>query len=328
MKISIIIPTRNRAKYLRDTLQSLVLSNVHDAELLIIDNGSTDLTKDVASDFIKKSNFECHYIYEQTPGLHIGRNLGAQLAQGEILAYLDDDVFVEPSWFTAIHDTFQSYPHIALLGGPCIPYWENTPPKWIYNLKASVPGGGWVLNQLSLVNLCYSKISRCHPFYIFGCNFIIRKDILFSAGGFHPDGMPDSLLCYRGDGETYISKFIDDNNLSSFYHPDCKIFHRVPSSRLTADYIKYINVRNTYSLAYTQCRESQFLPRKFLKILYNNFKLAIKNFSLFLIGKEKFSTMSLSFLLIKICLGHMISKSRRLWVCQKSYFLEDPCPYK
>ena len=214
IKVSIIIPTCNRANYLIDTLSTLrMMSEISSAELIVIDNGSTDRTREIVETFIKESPIPCRYVYEPTPGLHVGRNLGAQLAQGEILAYLDDDVFVDPDWLTGIQDAFTNYPGLALLGGPCLPHWESQPPQWILDLKSLSSDGGWVLSQLSLLDLDYQDPAPCSPWHVFGCNFIIRKSVLFAAGGFHPDGMPDHLLRYRGDGESYISRYIIDNKL-------------------------------------------------------------------------------------------------------------------
>ena len=142
-KISIIIPTRNRARFLADTLASLkAAAKKYPTEIIIIDNGSTDNTREISIQFINTSSLPCRYIYEPTPGLHVGRNLGAQLAQGEILAYLDDDVFVDPDWLTGIQDAFTNYPELTLLGGPCIPHWEGQPPQWILDLKYPSSDGG------------------------------------------------------------------------------------------------------------------------------------------------------------------------------------------
>lgn len=328
--ISIIIPTRNRAAYLADTLSSLDdTSGTTSAEILVVDNGSTDNTRDVVSRFSQKSSFPVRYEYEATPGLHVGRNLGAQLAHGEILAYLDDDVFVSPTWLSGIQDAFAQYPDLALLGGPCIPHWESQPPQWILDLKSSTSDGGWLLSQLSLLDLKYNKPAPCSPWHIFGCNFILRKDILFKAGGFHPDGMPEDLLRYRGDGESYISQYVIDNNLSAVYHPDCKVEHRVSEKRLTKEYIDHIAVRIIYSQAYTLCRKTGFAPERHARMCFRLAKDMLKNFARLLLGKAHAGiSFRSSLLLFKLCAAYAFSPQLRSWICQPSYFKEDPCPYR
>lgn len=329
IQVSIIIPTYNRANYLADTLSTLgMMSETSSAELIVIDNGSTDKTREIVETFTKESPLPCRYVYEPTPGLHVGRNLGAQLAQGEILAYLDDDVFVDPDWLTGIQDAFTNYPELALLGGPCIPHWEGQPPQWILDLKYPSSDGGWVLSQLSLLDLGYQEPAPCSPWHIFGCNFIIRKSVLFAAGGFHPDGMPDHLLRYRGDGESYISRYIIDNKLLSMYHPACKIRHRVPEKRLSRAYIDYIVIRNIYSQAYTECRRTDFDFIPLLTLLAHLGWWTLKKGIHFLLRQRQTSAdVRHAFLLFWRCLLHSLSPNMRAWICQPSYFKEDPCPY-
>jgi hypothetical protein len=53
-----------------------------------------------------------------------------------------------------------------------------------------------------------NAIQEISPDYVWGCNFSIRKEVLLKVRGFHPDGMPDEFLRYRGDGETSVSREI------------------------------------------------------------------------------------------------------------------------
>lgn len=328
--ISIIIPTRNRAVYLAETLASLGAAAADmPAEILVVDNGSTDTTREVVSRFSRTSSLPVRYAYEPTPGLHVGRNLGAQLAQGDILAYLDDDVFVDPNWLTGIRDAFAKYPDLALLGGPCVPHWEATPPDWVMKLRYPSSDGGWILGQLSLVDLEYAKPAPCSPLHIFGCNFIVKKSVLFAAGGFHPDGMPDNLLRYRGDGESYISQYITDNNLLSLYHPACKVRHRVPAKRLSREYIDHIITRNIYSQAYADCRRTGFHPQKILPLYARLCKNLLKHVVRAATGRQQAAIEAKrASLMLKLCLLHALSPQMRAWICQPSYFKEDPCPYR
>lgn len=328
--VSIIIPTCNRAAYLADTLSSLnAIPAISAVELIVIDNGSTDTTRDVVSRFSQISSFPVRYIYEPTPGLHVGRNLGAQLARGEVLAYLDDDIFVDPNWLAGIQDTLTKYPDFALLGGPCVPHWEAPPPDWLMALQHPSTDGGWVLSQLSLLDLGYQAPASCSPWHILGCNFIIKKSVLFAAGGFHPDGMPDHLLRYRGDGESYLSQYVMDNGLCSLYHPSCKICHRVPAKRLTYEYIKYISVRNIYSQAYMECRKTNFSILKLLSLFMRLGKRMTKALLRFLVLRQQAGQeVRDTWLMLKLCFFHTLSPHMRTWISQASYFKEDSCPYR
>jgi len=92
--ISIIIPTYNRASFLKEAIQSVLdqdyfLSSdpVYLFELLIIDDGSTDSTKEIVKAFGDKVK----YRYQGNKGISASRNLGLRLAKGDYIAFLDSD---------------------------------------------------------------------------------------------------------------------------------------------------------------------------------------------------------------------------------------------
>jgi GT2 family glycosyltransferase len=100
MQLSVIICTRNRAVSLRPTLESIGKVTVPDgwtAELLVVDNGSTDGTRAVASE-LRLSNMKLRYVSEPKPGLSHARNAGMSVAKGEIILFTDDDVRPALDW--------------------------------------------------------------------------------------------------------------------------------------------------------------------------------------------------------------------------------------
>lgn len=92
MKVSVIIPTYNRAHYLRHAIDSVLAQTYSDLELIVIDDGSTDNTKSVVESY--KNSIVYRYINNSGPA--IARNTGMQLAQGEYIAYLDSDDIYYP----------------------------------------------------------------------------------------------------------------------------------------------------------------------------------------------------------------------------------------
>lgn len=91
--ISVIIPTYNRASYLRDSLQSVLKQDYFNQnagypfEVIVVDDGSTDNTREAVESFGKKVK----YIYQEHSGVSRARNLGLELSQGEFVAFLDSD---------------------------------------------------------------------------------------------------------------------------------------------------------------------------------------------------------------------------------------------
>ncbi len=99
-KVSIIITTRNRAPHLRETLlsfQPLQASKELAAELLVVDNGSTDETAAVVRG-TRLPQMGVRYLSEPEPGQSNARNSGMANTSGEIILFTDDDVRVPPDW--------------------------------------------------------------------------------------------------------------------------------------------------------------------------------------------------------------------------------------
>lgn len=253
MFLSVIIPTRNRARHLEGVLSSL-RGQTHGAEsfeVLVVDNGSTDNTRDVCETFRAfLPNFQ--YLYDSHPGLHVGRHLGMKRAQADILVYADDDIEAFPTWLEGIAEAFED-DDLALAGGKNLPKFESAPPDWIQRLWKADHKGRRVLGYLSIFDFGDS-IKEVNPLFIFGCNFSIRKKIILEAGGFHPDSMPIELIRYRGDGETHISRFIRTRGYKSIYHPKASLYHLVPMERMKVDYFSRRAFFQGISDSYTSIR--------------------------------------------------------------------------
>ena len=117
IKLSIVIPTRNRAAFLGKVLESVAKQPADPDifEVLVIDNGSTDETKDVAKGFHGKiKNFR--YFYDARPGLHVGRNKGLLKSRGELVGYLDDDVILFPNWINTVLKAFEDEETMGMEG--------------------------------------------------------------------------------------------------------------------------------------------------------------------------------------------------------------------
>ena len=250
--ISIIIPTRDRASLLGSAILSLApqCNVIKNSELIIVDNGSKDNThlvcKALGSLF---PNYA--YVHEASPGLHAGRHRGCSVARGSILVFLDDDVEVTGTWLSAIHENFSST-DLAMLGGNNVPVFYGTTPQWLDSLWHS-GNNGRSLPWLSIQEQPNGKYP-VSPYMVWGCNFAIRKDVLLAAGGFHPDGMPQDLIRFRGDGETHVSKYVADNNLNCLFDSRASVYHKVTPERMTLEYFRKRGFNQGVSDSYTRLR--------------------------------------------------------------------------
>lgn len=255
--LSVIIPTRNRASLLYNTLDSLI-SQTYPAirfEVIVVDNGSTDSTAEVCNHFERRIQ-QFKRIYDPRPGLHNGRHTGLEAANGDILVYADDDIEALPTWLEGIAESFVDL-SVALVGGKILPKFECPPPEWIDLLSARTDSG-WSLGWYSLLDFGDAAHEIPHE-YVWGCNFSIRKDVLKKVGGFHPDSVPQELIKYRGDGETAVSFAVRDLGLKAVYNPKAAVFHVVSSNRLTINYIYQRAFNQGVSESYSQIRLNRAL---------------------------------------------------------------------
>jgi glycosyltransferase involved in cell wall biosynthesis len=233
LDISIIIPTFNRASFLLDSLNSIgrVVSPSEPVEIIIVDNGSSDRTREVWKQVSERfSRHHWRYFFDDMPGLLTGRHRGAKEAKGGILAYLDDDTVLVPTWLESLKEAF-SHPDVVALGGPSSPVFESNPPRWLRDFWTEIDDGRQCV-WLSLIE-CGNEMKPIDPLNIFGLNFSIRRKTLKDYGGFHPDCIPKPLQRYQGDGETGLAMKMKTAQSLCLYHPGFAVKHVLPPSRLT-----------------------------------------------------------------------------------------------
>lgn len=257
--LSIVIPTRNRANMLEKVLESIVKQPAApDAfEIIVIDNGSTDETSDVAKSFRGKiKNFR--YFYDARPGLHVGRNKGLLKSRGELVGYLDDDVILFPNWINTVLKAFEDEQTMCVEGS-VIPYDMSLLTKDFRNKYEIRIGTYRFIYSIS----CFwengiteddTRIHRAPEGSFFGANSVYRKSVLLACRGFHPDGMPNNLLMYRGDGESYVYRYITKHKMKKMYYAQASVYHMIDANRVSDSYINYMHFRNGISDMYTCLR--------------------------------------------------------------------------
>lgn len=116
MKISVIIPTKDRPSDLEQTLRSILTQSRRPDELIIIDDGHLEQT---FLDKILGNRLTCQYFCKARPGLVLSRLKGLELATGDIISFLDDDVKLDARYFAEIEQVFaqDSAGKISAVGG-------------------------------------------------------------------------------------------------------------------------------------------------------------------------------------------------------------------
>jgi GT2 family glycosyltransferase len=178
-RISVVVCTYNGARTIRDCLDGLMRVRYPDFEVIVVNDGSTDATPDIAAEYAFR------LISTTNQGLSAARNEGMLAATGEIVAYTDDDARPDPDWLTYIARGFASGEYVGI-GGPNI-----APPGdgFIADCVANAPGGP--------VHVLLSDREAEH---IPGCNMAFRREALLAIGGFDPryrTAGDDVDVCWR-----------------------------------------------------------------------------------------------------------------------------------
>lgn len=123
MNVSVIIATLNRAGFLNQCLYSLSRQKCKPHEVIIVDNSSTDNTKEIAMSY--KDTLPIIYVLEKKQDVSIARNAGIQVATGNIVAFTDDDCIVDENWIKNIIG-FHKSRDLKIIGGMTLNgYQEN-----------------------------------------------------------------------------------------------------------------------------------------------------------------------------------------------------------
>ncbi len=146
-------------------------------EVIVVDNNSIDITKDVVQQFIL-SGLNVIYAYESNISLCASRNKGVRLSRGDIIAFMDDDALASPNW---VHEIIKTYQIILAdcIGGKVDLIWEDKRPSWLTEDLFSY------MSQLHY-NTPDIKVIR-RPDYLVGTNISFKRNV-FDKVGFFSEG--------------------------------------------------------------------------------------------------------------------------------------------
>ena len=122
VEVSVIISTRNRAAYLPDCIRSLAGQDTKaEFEVVLIDNGSSDGTAQIMSEWCEKDS-RFRWDREERVGLSFGKNAGIRLARGTLLLFTDDDTIPASHWIEAYREFFARHAEsLIVAGGAVVP---------------------------------------------------------------------------------------------------------------------------------------------------------------------------------------------------------------
>src|SRR6266850_1508708 len=180
--VSVVISTYNRCTLLAKALQALLCQTVGAIryEIVVVDNNSSDQTRDLLQTLMAKNPEKLRYIFEPQQGLSYGRNTGIAGARAPIIAFTDDDVCVASDWIAQIKAGFDADPTVDFLGGKVLPQWEADPPAWLTRAH-------WA--PLALVDYGDQPfyVDADRPLSLLSANLAVRRKLFELRGLFKTD---------------------------------------------------------------------------------------------------------------------------------------------
>jgi GT2 family glycosyltransferase len=231
MTISVIIATHNRRNLLRECLAHLGVQSYRlGDEVIVVNNGSTDDSRNVIADHARTFPVPLRYLEENEPGKSHAVAAALRVATGDVLAFTDDDVNVDRMWLDAIRRAMTD-PAITLIGGPVAPRWERRAPAW---LRRAVDGYGTLTAPLALLNFGH-EVVELGPRTVLGANLAVRREVFVSVGGFaHHLGKLRGTLLTGEDRE--LCRRVQAAGFRAVYRPDMRVRHWVPAGRTRIRY--------------------------------------------------------------------------------------------
>lgn len=219
--ISVVICTHNRAELLSNALRSVCEQSIgaDQYEVIVVDNNSSDQTREVTESFVKAYP-NVRYCLETQVGLSHARNRGWQEAQGEYVAYTDDDCEVPPEWLAVAQEVIgERSPEV--FGGPYRAFYLSQKPLWYKDSYGSMdfgPTARYLSGGEALA----------------GNNMFFRKQTLVGSGGFDTRlGMTGDRVGYGEDVEVQMRLRARDANCVIYYEPRLALNHLVRPEQMT-----------------------------------------------------------------------------------------------
>jgi glycosyltransferase involved in cell wall biosynthesis len=182
--VTVVVPTRGRAAYLEVTLDSLLRQRTRiPHEILVVDDGATDGTRDVAA----RAGVRC-LSHARPHSLNAARNTGIRASRSPLVAFVDDDVEAPPRWLDALVAGAGRHAHAEAFGGPIRARFEGPAPR----------GCGREDPPITTLDL---GSADTEAEMVWGANFAVRRSAVDRIGPFD-----ERIVRPHGDEEEWLER--------------------------------------------------------------------------------------------------------------------------
>jgi len=233
--VTIVVCCHNSANRLPTTLGYLLRQRVPPQvkwEVLVIDNGSTDATGQVARGcWPTDAPTRLRVVREETLGLSRARRRGFLEARHEIVCFVDDDNWVSPAWVEIVSTVMGAHPDVAVCGGDSVAVFEESEPPWFRRYARSFGVGP------------QGAAGGYHEGSLWGARLTIRKSAWrqLSEAGF------EQLLTDRqgeklsSGGDSELCAALRRLGWKQWYEPALRLQHFIPASRARWEHLRRLH---------------------------------------------------------------------------------------
>lgn len=222
MQVSVVLCTYDPALLDATTkaIESLLNQTYDDREIVVIVDGSRGLYEKIVARFGDQPDVVLH-CNEENRGLSESRNVGIELASGDVVAFIDDDAIARPEWLEELVDTFERHDADAA-GGRMAPRWVAGKPSFLpeeFYWLIGVAHRGYPEEESQVRNT-------------FGSNIAFRMDALDDVGGFNPALGRFGDRQIQGEETEIAIRLYEERGSRVWYNPDAVVEHVIFEHRI------------------------------------------------------------------------------------------------
>ncbi len=225
MRVSVIVCTYSSKMFnhLVECVESLVSQSYQNIEVVCIVDGDKGYYSQIKRDFggfLRENDIKL-FLNEENLGLLLSRNRGAELANGDIVAFIDDDAVADETWIEELVRMYEERNAIAA-GGKLLPLWIARRPRWLPEEFY------WMIGATHLG--FPEEITEVRN--TFGSNISFRRDVFLELGGFNPEmgGIKGKSMLQGGETEL-CDRMRKKFGRGVVYNPNAVVYHKIFESR-------------------------------------------------------------------------------------------------
>lgn len=238
LDLTLLVCTHNRAIVLRRALSALPgLQKPKEFrfEVLVVSNSCSDNTSEVVTAFARESSaFEVRLVNENRLGVGFARKRGMLESRGRLIAFLDDDCWLEPDWLIEMSKFEHDHPRAGAFGGRNALEWETAPDALCVAYGESLARQDWGDQAFQLPRK--GKRLPC------GAGLVLRRKAVIETGYVHSGRLTGRHPKTLGAGEdTEVQMFVRRAGWEIWYAPSMRLRHWIPAERTQMKYLRRLH---------------------------------------------------------------------------------------